>query len=39
MVKEAILTKVCLWLFCIHPQILLGSSNQGECGGQCTWHA
>jgi hypothetical protein len=23
---------------CTHHQILLGSSNKGECGGQSMWH-
>jgi hypothetical protein len=27
------------FIFCTHPQILLGRSNQGECGGRDMWHA
>jgi hypothetical protein len=27
------------FIICTHPQISLGSSSQGECGGQGMWHA
>jgi hypothetical protein len=27
------------FIFCTHPQISLGRSNQAECGGQGMWHA
>jgi hypothetical protein len=27
------------FIFCTQHQILLGRSNQGECGGQGMWHA
>jgi hypothetical protein len=27
------------FIFCTHPQILLGRSNQGEWGGPDMWHA
>jgi hypothetical protein len=26
-------------IFCTHPKILLGRSNQGEWGGRDMWHA
>jgi hypothetical protein len=27
------------FLFCTHPQISLGRSSRGECGGRGMWHA
>jgi hypothetical protein len=27
------------FIFCTPPHILLGTSNQGECGGRNMWHA
>jgi hypothetical protein len=27
------------FIICTHPQISLGKSSQGECGGRGMWHA